>query len=188
MSKLEINPGVSPYPMPVVLVGADVHKKPNFMAVAWFNKMNGRPPVWAVSIGKKQYTLIGIRENRTFSINFPSTKHMQVTDYCGIYSGRDVDKSSLFNVFYGKVGTAPMINEATLTIELEVVDIMESLEVCDIVLGEVKAAYTEEEYQSNGILDPRKLDPFVLTQPDNHYWSIGEIVGNAFKDGKNYST
>ncbi|MFX0209853.1 MAG: flavin reductase family protein [Candidatus Hodarchaeota archaeon] len=183
MSKTEIGARISPYPMPVVLVGAIVDNRPNFMTVAWINRLNGNPPIWGLAIGKNAYTLEGIKTNKTFSINFPGVDLVDVADYCGIVSGRKVDKSKLFKVFYGKLESAPMIQECPLTIECRVYNIIE-LPKTDLVLGEIAAAYTEEKFMSEGKLDPKKINPFMLTQPDDHYWGLGEIVADAFTIGK----
>ncbi|MHA2374166.1 MAG: flavin reductase family protein [Candidatus Thorarchaeota archaeon] len=186
MSKIELKSRVSPYPMPVIIAGTIIDNRPNFMAVAWFNRLNGTPPLWGMSIGKKQYTLEGIRANGNFSINVPSADLVTETDYVGIVSGRDADKSSIFNVFYGKMETAPMIRECPLTMECTVHDIIE-LPSSVLVLGDPITAYTEERFMTDGKLDPMKIDPFMLTQPDNHYWRLGEIVADAFAVGKKLS-
>jgi len=183
MSKIEIGPRVSPYPMQVVIVGTIVDDQPNFMTVAWMNRLNGNPPIWGLAIGKKAYTLKGIKVNRTFSINIPSIDLVAKADYVGIVSGRNVDKSKLFEVFYGKLESVPMIQECPLCVECKVYDIVE-LPRTDLVMGEIIAAYTEKRYMSNETLDPKKINPFVLTQPDNHYWELGEVVADAFAIGK----
>lgn len=53
-----------------------------------------------------------------------------------------------------------------------------------LVLGEVITAYSDDRFMTNGVLDPKKIDLILLTQPDNHYWTIGDIVGDAFEVGK----
>lgn len=183
MSKIEIGTRVSPYMMPVAIVGSIVNDRPNFMTVAWYNRVGGTVNTWLVAIGRKQYTLEGIREHRTFSLNIPHVDLVTETDYCGIKSGRNVDKSKLFDVFYGKLKSAPMIQDCPLCIEFKVKDILEP-ETNVLVLGDVVAAYTEERYLTDGKLDPSKLKPFVFSQPDNRYWAIGEPIADAFRIGK----
>ena len=105
MSKINIGSNVFPCPMPMALVGALVEGKPGFLAVAWVNRVNMRPPILAVAVGKSQYTLSGIEDHRTFSVNFPGADLVAETDYCGITSGRTTDKGALFDVFYGELKT-----------------------------------------------------------------------------------
>jgi len=185
--KIEINPGISPYPMSIVIVGAMVNNKPNYMTVAWFGKLHGRPNIWGFSIGKEQYTLEGIQKSREFSINIPSQELVEKTDYVGIVSGRNEDKSLQFDTFYGNSKSIPMIRECPLTAECKVYDIV-NLPSVSLVLGEIISAYSESRFMTDGILDPLKINSFTFTQPDNHYWSIGKIAGNAFSDGNKLST
>jgi flavin reductase (DIM6/NTAB) family NADH-FMN oxidoreductase RutF len=106
-----------------------------------------------------------------------------VTDYTGLVSGKRVDKSELFDLFYGQLKAAPMIKDCPLTIECKLHSRVD-LPTNSFFIGEIMGAFTEERYLSDGILDIKKANPFVLTMPDNRYWSIGECVGNAWKDGK----
>ena len=69
MAKIGFDPRTTAYPMPVVLVGAEVGGRPNFMAVAWFSKVNYDPQMMMAAIGKRQYTGEGIVENGWFSVN-----------------------------------------------------------------------------------------------------------------------
>ena len=185
MSKIKIKPTVSPFPMPVAIIGAIVNNRPNFMTVAWFNRLNGNPPIWGIALGTNQFTLEGIRANKTFSINIPNTSLVEKADYCGIVSGRNVDKSKVFNIFYGELESVPMIQECPLCLECRVYDIIE-LPRITLVLGEVLSTYTEDQYISEGKLDPKKIDPFTFSQPDNKYWSLGDKVADAFTIGKTF--
>jgi flavin reductase (DIM6/NTAB) family NADH-FMN oxidoreductase RutF len=183
MSKIQINPGVAPFPKPIVLVGAMVNDRPNFITIAWFNRMNGRPNIWGVAMGKKQYTLEGIRKNGKFSINFPNVDIVDRVDFCGIYSGREVDKSATFDVFYGELGNVPMIKECPVTAECSVYEIME-LPSTSLLLGEVKHAYIEERFMTDGVPDLRKIKPFVFIRPGDQYWALGASIGDAWSIGK----
>ena len=183
MSKIKIKTKVSPFRMPVAIIGTLVNDNPNFMTVAWFNRLNGNPPIWGIAFGKNQYTLEGIRSNKNFSINIPNTDLVKKADYCGIVSGRKVDKSKLFNIFYGELESVPMIQECPLCLECRVYDIIE-LPSITLVLGEIVTAYTEEQYTSEGKLDSKKIDPFTLSQPDNKFWALGDMVADAFSIGK----
>ena len=80
------------YPMPTVLVGANVEGKPNYLTAAYCGIVNHQPPMVGMSLHKSHHTNLGIRENGTFSINLPSTAMVKITDYVGIVSGHDEDK------------------------------------------------------------------------------------------------
>jgi len=96
------------YPMPTVLVGTVVDGTPNFLAIAHVGIMNFATPHYiSISSAKFHYSNRGIVENGTFSVNIPSEDMVAATDYCGIKSGKKVDKSKIFELFYGELKTAP---------------------------------------------------------------------------------
>ncbi|MBP8696958.1 MAG: flavin reductase family protein [Syntrophobacterales bacterium] len=183
MKKISAGTNVFIYPMPVVLVGANVGEKANFMAVGWVSRVNAAPPMLAVGIFNKHYTNEGIRENGTFSVCFPDRKLVEKADYCGIVSGRKTDKSKLFDVFYGETKTAPMIGECPLNLECRLVQTVE-LPTNNLYIGEIVASFADERCLTEGKLDVKKLDPLLLTMPDNRYWAVGEFAGNAWEAGK----
>ncbi|NTV38267.1 MAG: flavin reductase family protein, partial [Anaerolineales bacterium] len=73
-----------------------------------------------VGIQPVRYTIKGIREHGTFSINIPSVKTAKMVDYCGLYSGKKKDKSHIFRTFYGTLETAPLIDECPVNLECAV--------------------------------------------------------------------
>ena len=127
MGKITMGPQTLIYPMPALLVGANVDGKPNFMVVAWSGIANGEPPMISVAIRHHRYTFEGIRQNMTFSVNVPSTDMVMETDYCGIISGSKANKAEVcqFRVFYGKLGSAPLIEQCPVNLECKVVHILD---------------------------------------------------------------
>ena len=182
MEKISIGKNVSPYPMPVCLVGTMAEGTPNFMTVAWVSRVNNNPPLIAVAINRTHITHHAIKENETFSINFPGEELMLKTDFCGIKSGKKVDKSKLFGVFYGELETAPMIKECPLCMECILVDTI-AYETNALFVGQIIQAFSEEKYLTDGKPDIKKMNTFTLTMPDNTYWSMGEPIGKAWKSG-----
>lgn len=185
MGKINLGATIPAYPMPVSLVGAMVEGKPNFMAVAWFTMASYKPPRVAIVLGKGHYTNPGIRENKTFSVCIPSEDMVELTDYCGIVSGKKTDKSQVFDLFYGELETAPMIRDCPLCVECRLADIVES-GANEIFIGDIVGTYTEDQYLSNGKLDFKKMKPFILSQPDTSYWRLGDSVAGAWNIGKKY--
>jgi flavin reductase (DIM6/NTAB) family NADH-FMN oxidoreductase RutF len=183
MEKVKLGRNVSVYPMPVVLVGAMVEGRPNFMTVAWVSRVNATPPLLAVSLNKPRYTARGIRENKTFSLSVPSANIAEKVDYCGLVSGRDEDKSKLFEVFYGDLGTAPMIRDCPLSLECRLYDVHE-LPTNDLFIGEVVEAYIDRGCFVDGRPEVRMMNPLLLTMPDNRYWLVGDYAGDAWSTGK----
>jgi flavin reductase (DIM6/NTAB) family NADH-FMN oxidoreductase RutF len=169
------------YPMPMVLVGSLVKGKPNFMAAAWVSRVNYKPPLILIALGS-HHTNKGIEENKEFSINIPDVSLAEKTDYCGLFSGSETDKSKLFEVFYGTLGKAPLIKECPVCMSCSVYQTVK-LPYDTLYIGEPKEIFTEEKYLTNGLLDIKKINPFTLSMPDNNYWSVGENIGKAWNIG-----
>ena len=185
MDKIKIDNNGRLYPMPMTVVGAMVKGQPNYLAVAWVCRVNAAPPMMGVALGKGHHTNKGIREHKEFSVNVPGTDLIEAADYVGLVSGEKVDKSKIFESFYGQLKHAPMIRSCPLTMECKVVDTVD-LPADEFFIGEIVGVYTEERYLTDGKPDIRKMKPFVLTMPDNAYWSIGEQVGKAWSIGKGF--
>jgi flavin reductase (DIM6/NTAB) family NADH-FMN oxidoreductase RutF len=183
MPKMNIGTQTFLYPMPVVLVGTLVNDKVNFMTVGWVSRLNYQPPLIAIAINKAHHTPRGIQETGAFSINIPSTDMVEITDYCGLVSGKTTDKSGLFEVFYGELSVAPMIARCPLTMECKLVQTVD-LSSNHLFLGEIVASYSEDRFLTDGKPDVKKMDPLVLTMPDNGYWAVGEYVAKAWSIGK----
>ena len=171
--------------MPVTIIGANVNGKPNFMTVGFYAWVEYKPKsIFSVSIEKRQYTNQGVKENGTFSVNIPSEKMMQVADYIGMKSGRDIDKTKIFDVFYGDLETAPMINEAPVNHECKVVKTID-FGIHDIFFGEVIKSYADEELCEGG-LSIKKINPILLNF--TKYYSVGDEIGDAYKIGLKYES
>ncbi|NHJ12331.1 MAG: flavin reductase family protein [Candidatus Thorarchaeota archaeon] len=183
MTKIKIDSGICPFPKPVALVGALVNGLPNFMNIAWMTRIAFTPHIWGFSTREERYTVAGIKEHEAFSVNFPSTDLVTEADYCGIVSGKQVDKSKLFDVFYGDLGNAPMIRKCPLCVELTLHDIVDMAGRA-FILGEVQNVYTEDKYLTDGVLDQKKANFLVFTSPANQYWTLADEVGKAFSIGK----
>jgi flavin reductase (DIM6/NTAB) family NADH-FMN oxidoreductase RutF len=184
MSKSKVGNNVF-VPMPVTLVGTVIQGKINFMTVAWISMVNAQPPKVGIGINKTHATAQGIIYNKTFSVCCPDRALMEKTDYCGITSGKVIDKSKLFTVFYGNISSAPMIEECPLCMECELTETVES-ESNYFFIGEIKGAYADDACLQDGNVDPIKADYFILTMPDNSYRILGEKIGDAWKIGKKY--
>jgi len=187
MNKIKIDSGAAfLYPMPMVLVGSVVEGKANFMAAAWVSRVNFKPPLFAIALGP-HHTNKGIDENRAFSINIPDVSLIEKTDYCGLVTGGKTDKSELFEVFYGELANAPLIKECPVCMSCSLYNAIK-LPFDVLYIGEPREVFTEERYMTDNQLDIKKINPFTLSMPDNHYWSVGENLGKAWGIGKALKT
>ena len=190
MGKILMGPQTWLYPMPTLLVGANVGGKANFMAVAWGGIANSEPPMISVAIRHSRYTLKGIRQNMTFSVNIPSSDMVREADYCGLKSGARVDKVEVcrFKVFYGKLENAPLIEQCPVNLECKVVHIL-NLGSHALVIGRIEETYASESSLTDGKPDVCKMKPFIYTiTPARCYQSFGEVIAQAFSVGKQLKT
>jgi flavin reductase (DIM6/NTAB) family NADH-FMN oxidoreductase RutF len=171
-----------------MLVGANVKGKANFLAVAWFMAASYSPPKVAVSLNKAHYTNQGIKENRTFSVCVPSEDLVEATDYCGLISGSEADKSRVFEVFYGKLKTAPMIEACPVNLECSLDKVIDNGPRNELFIGDIVSTYTEEKYLTGGVFDIKKAKPFILSHSGRQYYSLGEPKAKAWNVGKNFKT
>jgi len=174
-----------PLILPVCLVGANVKGKPNFQAIAWFNIVDYDPCLIGVSSEKSHYTNKGIKENKTFSVNIPNSSMASATDFCGIYSGAKVDKSKVFDVFYGELQTAPMINKVPINVECELTHTIELLHA-EFFIGEIVSVYMENKYLVNDKPDIKSLDPLLYEDGLGNYWNLGDFLAKGFEIGKQF--
>jgi len=186
MPKSKIRLGSYLYPMPVVLIGVNISNKANFMPLAWVSIVEHKPPTILISSSQTHYTNVGIKQNNCFSVNTPSEEMIIPADYCGLKSGKDIDKSKIFEVFYGDLKKAPMIIDAPLNLECKLVKTIDLGQGHDIFIGEIINAYSENKYLTNGIPDLNKMNTFLFSMNDNNYWKIGEHLGRAWNIGRKY--
>jgi flavin reductase (DIM6/NTAB) family NADH-FMN oxidoreductase RutF len=187
MNKIKLGAQVLAYPMPAFLVGANVDGKPNLTTVAWGGIANGEPPMVAIALRHSRHTNKGIRQNRTFSVNIPSANLVKETDYCGIISGLKANKldDCKFTVFYGKLETAPLIEQCPVNLECQMVQMLD-LGSHDLIVGRIEETYIAEECLTDGKPDVNKINPlcFIMGTPSHYHNALGDILGQAFSIGK----
>jgi flavin reductase (DIM6/NTAB) family NADH-FMN oxidoreductase RutF len=185
MAKILMGPQTLIYPMPALLVGASVDDKPNFMAVAWGGIANGEPPMISVAIRHQRYTLKGIKQNMSFSVNIPSVDMVRETDYCGIISGSNVNKVERcrFIVFYGKSEKAPLIEQCPINLECKVVHILD-LGSHSLVIGRIEETHVSDSCLTDGKPDVNRIRPLIYTRaPSAQYQELGKVIAKAHSIG-----
>ncbi|MFC2036214.1 flavin reductase family protein [Chloroflexota bacterium] len=170
------------YPMPITLIGANVSGKPNYITIAYVGIM-GRNSL-SVSMNRARYTNPGIKENKTFSVNLPSVEIVKETDYCGLVSGKDVDKATLFETFYGKLETAPMVKECPINMECRLIQTLD-FQLGEVFIGEIVETYISEQCLTEGLVDYTKVHPILFAMQGRGYWKLGDRFANAWEIGEN---
>jgi flavin reductase (DIM6/NTAB) family NADH-FMN oxidoreductase RutF len=186
MSKKQFGPQPWIFPNPAVLVGTEVDGKPNFAPYAWCGITGGEPPTLAVGIRHARHTLKGIKQNQTFSVNVPSVDLLEATDYCGLVSGAKTDKvkDCGFNVFYGTLANAPLIEQCPVNLECEVLHML-NVGIHILVIGKIVQTHVSENCLTDGQPDIMKIKPFVYSRGTTpRYNAVGDVLGQAFNVGK----
>jgi flavin reductase (DIM6/NTAB) family NADH-FMN oxidoreductase RutF len=186
MSKKQFGPQPWIFPNPAVLVGTEIDGKPNFAPYAWCGITGGEPPTLAVGVRHERYTLKGIKQNQAFSVNVPSVDLLKETDYCGMVSGAKVDKvkDCGFNVFYGTLAKAPLIEQCPVNLECEVLHIL-NVGIHALVVGKIVQTHVTEDCLTDNQPDIMKIKPFVYSRgPTARYNAVGDVLGQAFNVGK----
>jgi flavin reductase (DIM6/NTAB) family NADH-FMN oxidoreductase RutF len=171
------------YPMPTTLVGANVGGRSSVITIAHVGILDYT--TISVGMNKAHFTNAGILENRTFSVNIPSQDMLKITDYCGCVTGRRVDKGVLFSIFYGSLGTAPMIQECPVNMECRLLQVLDRPNH-DVFVGEIVDSHCDESVLTDGVLDFAKVQPFLFVMNDKSYWRLGERLARAWSVGKDY--
>jgi flavin reductase (DIM6/NTAB) family NADH-FMN oxidoreductase RutF len=169
------------YPMPTVIVGAQVNGKPNYITIAHVGIME----LESVSLGmnKRHYTNAGIKAAKTFSINIPSTTMIKETDHCGVVSGKNEPKADMFKTFYGTLKTAPMIEQCSINMECELVKTVD-FPNHDVFIGKIVNTYCDEAVLTDGEVDIEKVQPILFVMNNQSYYGMGEKLAKAWNIGK----
>ena len=170
-------------PLPAVLVGALVNNRPNYLVIGYIAPFNFGKHIF-FSLYKKRYTRIGIHENKTFSVNIPTEDLLAKTNLCGSKSGRDFDKSKIFDTFFGELKTAPMIHQCPINIECEVNEILD-YDPNEGIICKVVRSYADPQFLTDDKLDWRKIHPILwATGGDYNYYKLGNRLILEDENGK----
>ena len=184
MNKVQIDNMPLVYPLPAVLMGTMVNGVANYTTLGNCGIICVNPPVIYVSSHKRHHGNKGVRTSKQFSVNIPSVEMLVKTDFCGIVSGRTVDKSKVFDTFFGGQPAIPMIRECPVNLACEVVTMVPVFKM-EVFIAKVIETYVDKDCFSGERLDTKKLNPLIYCM-DNRYWSIGSEVGRGFEVGKQY--
>lgn len=178
MGKQSWKPGNMLYPLPVVLVSAaDQKGRKNVFTVAWTGTICSDPPMVSISVRPERYSYHMIKETGEFVINLTTEKLAYATDYCGVVSGRDVDKFEKAGLtpIKADIVHAPMVEESPVNIECTVKDV-KTLGSHDLFIAQVAAVHADEEFMDDrNKFHLEKARPIVYSH--GVYMSLGKEIG-----------
>lgn len=144
--KKTMKPATLLMPLPAVMVSCGSLEKPNIITIAWTGIVNSTPPMTYISVRKSRYSHDLIAESGEFVINLTTEALTFATDYCGVKSGREVDKFTemkLTPLAAGEV-SCPMIAESPINLECKVREVHE-YPSHDMFVAEIVAVHVDEE-------------------------------------------
>lgn len=171
-------PGNMLYPLPAVLVSvADREGNSNLFTVAWTGTVCSDPPMVSVSVRPERYSYHMIEETGEFVINLTTEQLVYATDYCGVKSGRDVDKwqNMKLTQIKGKYVQAPLVAESPVNLECRVTQKLE-LGTHHMFLAEVLAVHVDDKYMDGtGRFHLNKAGMLVYSH--GRYLATGKELG-----------
>ena len=178
MAKQTWKAGNMLYPLPAVMVSVtDGKGQDDIITVAWTGTVCTNPPMVYISVRPSRFSHHMLMETGEFVINLTTEKLTRATDYCGVRSGRDVDKFKETGLTKEKAEfvKAPMIKESPVSIECRVTEV-KKLGSHDMFLAEVLAVHADEEYMDeNNRFDLNQARPMVYSHGE--YLGIGKKLG-----------
>lgn len=179
MGKQIWKPGNMLYPLPAVLVSvADRDGNTNLFTVAWTGTVCSAPPMVSISVRPERYSYHMIEETGEFVVNLTTEALAYATDYCGVKSGRDVDKWRKMNLtpVAGEHVRAPMVAESPVNLECKVTQKLE-LGTHHMFLARVLAVHADERYMDrDGRFHLNDAKPLVYSH--GRYLTVGKEIGS----------
>jgi len=178
MSKIQWKPSTLLYPVPVCMVSCQGKEgKPNIITIAWTGIINPGPPMVYISVRKNRYSYGLIKETNQFVINLVTKKLLAQTDFCGVKSGRDLDKFAELGLTTEKslMIDAPGIEESPVNIECIVKQVI-ALGSHDMFLAEIVGVNVDEKLiDKDGKLQLDKAN--LVCYSHGEYFSLSECIG-----------
>lgn len=166
------------YPLPAVMVSVtDGEGKDNIITVAWAGTICTNPPMVSISVRPERYSYEMIKKTGEFVINLTTEKLAYAVDYCGVKSGRDVDKFAQMKLTREKAAyvQAPLIGESPVSVECRVKEIV-PLGSHHMFVAEVLAVHADEAYMDEkNRFDLNQANPLVYSHGE--YYGIGKKMG-----------
>lgn len=179
MGKQYWRPGNMLYPLPAVMVSCKRQgEKPNIITVAWTGTVCSSPAMVSISVRKERYSYEIIKETGEFVINLATKDLVRALDYCGVRSGRDVDKykEAGLTVLASKEIAAPGIMESPVNLECRVTEV-KPLGSHDLFLAEVVSVTIEDRYMNDdGKFELNRSG--LITYSHGEYFELGRKAGS----------
>lgn len=170
-------PGNMLYPIPAVMVSCGTMEKPNIITIAWAGTICSDPAMVSISVRKERYSYHLIKEQKEFVINLVTEDLVRQADYCGVKSGRQVDKfkETKLTPIQANIVSVPLIEESPVNIECVVKDIL-PLGSHDMFIAQVVSVAVDKRYMDDtGRF--RLNDTGLIVYSHGEYYGLGSLLG-----------
>ena len=178
MAKEYWKPGNMLYPLPAVMVSCQREgEKPNIITVAWAGTICSDPAMLSISVRKERYSYDIIKETGEFVVNLTTKNLCRAADFCGVRSGRDVDKFKEMKLTPqpSEKVKAPGILESPVNIECKVKEVI-PLGTHDMFMAEIAAVRIDDKYMNEtGKFELNSAG--LVTYSHGEYFELGEKLG-----------
>lgn len=177
MAKVQWKGGTFIYPIPAVMVSCGTMEKSNIITVAWTGILNTNPAMCYISVRPERFSHDIIKENGEFAINLTTKQLAYATDWCGVKSGRNVDKFKEMKLTKEKANIikAPLIKESPVSVECKVKEII-PLGSHDMFVAEIVAIDADEKYiDEKGAFNISKCD--LIAYANGGYYPLERKIG-----------
>ena len=177
--KIQWKPGTMIYPLPAVMVSCGASPEEyNIISISWTGTINTNPPMCYISVRPERYSYDIIKKNGEFVINLTTKKLAKATDWCGVKSGKTIDKFKAMNLTPGKaqIVNAPIIEESPVNIECVVKEI-KPLGSHDMFIAEVVNVQADEKYLDTETNAFKLFEAHPIAYSHGFYYEMGNRIG-----------
>lgn len=176
--KVHLGPSTSLFPIPAVMVSccSKDGKENNIITLAWVGTLSSNPPIIGICIRESRHSYAMIKESGEFVVNIPSESQVKQLDFCGVATGKKVNKFKEcgFTPIKGKIVNAPLIGESPVNIECKVRKIITDYsDSHHLFLGKVVSIAVNESCGSD--MDVNKVKPIAYC--NGGYWGLSRLLG-----------
>jgi len=179
LSKTTWKGGALLAPLPPVLVSCGTMENPNVLTVAWTGIVNTKPPRTYISVRPSRFSYPIIRESGEFVLNLSTEDLVFATDFCGVRSGKDINKFEACHLTPEAADhvNAPMIAESPVNLECRVLSVEKADDTHDLFLAEVVGVHVDDRYlDAAGKLHLEQCG--LLAYAHGDYFGLGKKLGS----------
>jgi len=179
MSKVEWKPGTLVYPVPAALISCGSKENTqNLITISWTGTVNTNPPMLYISIRPERHSYDIIKNEMEFVLNLTTKDMAFATDWCGVKSGKDVNKFKEVNLhpIPASIVKCPMVKEAPINIECKVKQIV-PLGSHDMLIAEIVKIHADEKFidKETDTFDMQKAK--LIAYSHGFYYELGNKIG-----------